>query len=186
MTGRKTDLRAAITEVYAEESVKPAILAMLVLLVLLAAPLGWFIHKIGSEGFRAADTTSYSTLVEKVDMHVGKIQRLLRQEAMDEVALKASIPPMVKLITPDIMQTNLEETVNQGSPGLNVELTGIYWSPNPLSSIVTLGGESYRVGERINGYKIVEIRKTEVVFKDPWGEPVVKYFYDYLGKPKQK
>jgi hypothetical protein len=46
--------------------------------------------------------------------------------------------------------------------------------------VFTFDGKDYHEGDMVEGHTIIEIRKTEVVFKDPEGEEVVKYFYDYM------
>ena len=53
-----------------------------------------------------------------------------------------------------------------------VKVTAIYWSP--VDPLATINDENYRVGDTVNGHTIIEIRKTEVVFRDPQGEEVVK------------
>lgn len=166
---------------YREVRVKPSIYTMLVAVTIVAAPLGWLNQKIGAEGFRIADTTQYRNLVDGVGRDVKAVQRMLDSERMDEVALKGV--PVVTLITPDIMPTNMGEAV-QSNGKLNIELSAIYW--NSHDPIATINGENYHVGEFINGYKIIEIRKTEVVFEDPMGEKVIIYFYDYLDQGKKR
>lgn len=59
-----------------------------------------------------------------------------------------------------------------------LKLSAIYW--NPSDPLVTINDENYRVGDIVNGYKILEIRKTEVLFINSQGEKSVKQFYDYL------
>ncbi len=65
-----------------------------------------------------------------------------------------------------------------------IQLSGIYWNPNDPNA-PAINGENYHVGEVVLRHRSVEIRKTEVVFEDPMGEKVVKYFYDYLDTPKK-
>ena len=167
---------------YRETPVKPAVYTMLVVIVVVAAPLGWLNQKIGAEGFRVADTTQYQNLVREVGRDVKSVERMLNSERVDKKNLKGTLVPTVTLITPDIMPTNMEEAVADNGK-FKVVLSGIYWSPT--DPIATLNGENYHTGEVISGHRIVEIRKTEVVFEDPMGDKLVKYFYDYLDKPKR-
>lgn len=178
MIGKRT--KAGVSSEYREEPIKPAIYTMLVLVVLVAAPLVWVNQKIGAEGFKVADTTQYKDLVMVVAQDVKTVNRMLDNELVDESQLRGV--KTVTLITPDIMPTNMGEAAS--SRKFKIVLKGIYWSPS--DPIVTIGEENYHTGEMIQGHRIVEIRKTEVVFEDPMGEKVVKYFYDYLETPKKK
>jgi len=167
---------------YREVPVKPSVYTMLVVVAVVAAPLGWLNWKIGAEGSRVADTTQYQNLVAVVDRDVETVRHMLDNERVDEKALKGT--PVVTLITPDIMPTNMGEAASQDSGTLKINLSAIYWSPN--DPIATINGENYRVGEMIQNHRIIEIRKTEVVFEDPMGDKVIIYFYDYLDKPKKR
>ncbi len=163
---------------YREVSVKPVIYTMLIIVAAVAIPLGWLNQKIGAEGFKIADTTQYQNLVAMVESDVKRVKHMLDNEHMDESVLIGI--PMVTLILPEIMPTNSEEAVIQNNKTFKIKLSGIYWSPR--DPIVTISGENYHVGEVIQGHRIIEIRKTEVVFEDPMGDKVVKYFYDYMDK----
>ncbi len=168
---------------YREIPVKPAIYTMLIVVAAVAAPLGWLNQKIGAEGFKVADTTQYQNLVAVVGRDVKTVHRILSNELVDEAVLKGTLAPVVTLITPDIMPTNMGEASTQNTGKFNIKLNGIYWSSqNPIA---TINGENYHTGDLIQGHRIIEIRKTEVVFEDPMGDKIVKYFYDYLGKPKK-
>lgn len=179
---RKTKADAASD--YREVPVKPSIYTMLAVVTAVAAPLGWLNLKISAEGSRGADISRYSDLVAVVNRDVDTVQRMLDHEHIDEKELKNSLAPVPTLITPDILPTNIDEAEMQTASSLNIEMNGIYWSPT--DPIVTINNENYHVGDRIQNHLIIEIRKTEVVFEDPMGEKVVKYFYDYLNKPKKK
>ena len=76
------------------------------------------------------------------------------------------------------------KAASQDSGKLKIKLSAIYWNPN--DPIATINGENYRVGEMIQNHRIIEIRKTEVIFEDPMGEKVIIYFYDYLDKPRKR
>jgi hypothetical protein len=181
MTSREQTIDQ-MTQEYREESVKPAVITMLVAVVVVALPLGWIINRIGDAGSRSADISKYKALAALVDGNVVAIRNILENEVVDEDALSGVVAaPVVTLITPDIGPTNLDEAAQNTTKQLDVELKAIYW--NPREPLVTLGNENYRVGEKVQGFTIMEIRKTEVVFRSPLGETVVKYFYEYLDKP---
>ncbi|MEE9369730.1 MAG: hypothetical protein V3V05_12850 [Pontiella sp.] len=170
---------------YQEESIKPAIIVMLVAVVIVSLPLGWMIHKISDQGVRIADVSRYQNLALLVDSNVSTIRKILANDVVDDRVLSGvAAAPLVTLITPNISPTNRDEAAHSNTKNLDVELKAIYWSPR--DPLVTLGDENYRVGEKIQGFTIAEIRKTEVVFKSPLGDTVVKYFYDYLDTPKRK
>jgi hypothetical protein len=176
--------KANAAEEYQQVAVKPSIYIALVVVVFVAVPLGWLNLKVGAEGSRIADISRYSVLVGVVDQDVKKVQLMLDNQDVDENVMKNSLAPVVTLITPDIMPISMDEATKHNSGKLDVELSGIYWSQN--DPIATINDENYHVGEMIEAHRIVEIRKTEVVFEDPMGEKVVIYFYDYLGKPKKR
>lgn len=171
MRGKNKDKSAASD--YRETPVKPAIYTMLIIVAAVAVPLGWLNQKIGAEGFEVADTTQYRNLVAVVDGDVKEIQRML-----DSEQIELNEAPVVTLIVPDIMPTNRSEAATQGSKTFKIKLSGIYWSPT--DPIATINGETCHVGDLVQAHRIIEIRKTEVVFEDPMGEKIVKYFYDYL------
>ena len=176
MIGKNTD--KGVASEYRETPVKPAIYTMLIVVAAVAVPLGWLNQKIGAEGFEVADTTQCQNLVATVSGDVKGIRRMLDGERVDERELKGIMAPAVVLITPDIMPTNMGEAASQISNKFKIELSGIYWSPS--DPIATINGENCHIGDSVQGHRIVEIRKTEVVFEDPMGEKVIKYFYDYL------
>ncbi len=179
----KNKAKGAVSE-YREVSVKPAVYTMLIVVAAVAAPLGWLNQKIGAEGFEIADTSQYQNLVAVVGQDVDMVQRMLDNERIDERELRGTMAPVVTLITPDIMPTNMAEAANQEPEKFKIKLSGIYWSAH--DPLATINGENCHVGDFIQGHRIVEIRKTEVVFEDPMGEKIVKYFYDYLEKPKKR
>ena len=177
---RKMNIQTGTADIYREEPVKPAIYTMLIVVTIVAAPLGWLNQKIGAEGFKVADTSRYQDLVRGVDRDVQMVNRMLVNETLDEKIIQNTISPGVKLITPDIMPTNMGEAAAQDTT-YEIKLSGIYWSRS--DPIVTIDGENYHVGDNVKNHRIVEIRQTEVVFEDPMGEKVVVYFYDYLRSP---
>lgn len=184
-----TDLLSKLPQMpaveYREESPKLALVIMLIVVVLIALPLGWMIRDIGASGFKAADTTKYSTLAKSVTEDIVAVRNMIENELADEkIVIGIASAPMVSLITPDIGPTNMEEAASVDNGELDVVLKAIYW--NPREPLVTIGTENYTVGEKVQGYTIKEIRKTEVVFLSPVGETVVKYFYEYLDDLSRK
>jgi hypothetical protein len=178
MIGKRKAPAGAAVE-YREEPVKPAVYAMLAVMVAVVVPLGMLNQKIGAEGFIAADTSQYENLARTVSRDVDTVKRMLLNEEVEESRL-VGLRTTPMLIIPDIMPTNMDEAVAQGSKKFKVELSGIYWSPT--DPIVTIEGENYHTGDMIKKHRIIEIRETEVVFEDPAGEPVVIYFYDFMNQ----
>jgi len=168
------------TEGYREESPKTAIMITVFSVILVGAPLAYANKKIDDQGSRAADTSRYAKLTSKIEQNVGYVKEVLGKGVVREAILsKTGILANrgTTLITPNIVPTNLSEaTKNQND--LDVVLSAIYWSA--ADPLVTIDDENYHVGDKVNGFTILEIRKTEVVFRSPAGEKVVKYFYDYL------
>jgi hypothetical protein len=185
MIGKTKIAAEGLYNEYTEIQVKPAIYFALLVVVLVAAPLLWWNHKTGAEGLVVADTSNYAALARQVSLDVRTVQGILNNEVVDKRVLRGlGAAPVVTLITPEIMPTNLDEAATLGNRKFNIELSGIYWIP--ADPIVTIDGENYKTGDLVQGHRIVEIRQTEVVFEDPLGEKVVKYFYDFLDDAKKR
>ena len=177
MTGLKQAVVRAETE-YCEESPRLAVILAVILVVLVVIPLGLFNKKIADEGSRNADVSLYSSLAGNVAGNVMIVREILDKGVVDARALAAASAPRVMLITPDVSPTNMQEAADQDPSKLAIKLNAIYW--NPTDPLVTIDNENYRVGDKVQGFTILEIRQTEVVFRSPLGDKVVKYFYDYL------
>ncbi len=165
---------------YREESPKTAVFATVAAVILIGTPLSMANKKIETEGARTADISRYSKLAQKIDDNVGIVKDVLDKGVVDEKILATGGIVASKgttLITPRVMPTNVNESTDDPNV-LNVNLSAIFW--NQSDPIVTIDNENYHVGELIKGFKILEIRKTEVLFRSPTGDKVVKYFYDYL------
>jgi len=171
---------------YCEESPRLAIIIAMAVVIMVGIPLGLLNKKISEEGFRAADVSIYTGLAERVGGNVRVVREMLENGVVDVAALAAVAAPKVKLITPDINPTNMQEAANQDPNKLNVKMQAIYWSPRVEDSLVTIDNENYRVGDKIHGFTIMEIRKTEVVFRNPLGDKIIKYFYEYLETSKAR
>lgn len=177
---RETNPTKVIHCGYREVALRPAIYTMLFIMAIVAAPLGWLNYRIDTEGFLIADTAPYWDLVTGVETDLAMVRRMLADEHIDESELKGAVRPVVA--TPEIAPTNVLKVVTQKNKKLKIKLTAIYWSPR--DPIATINGKTYHTGELLQGCRIVEIRKTEVVFKDKKGEKIVKKFYAYLDEPK--
>lgn len=99
-------------------------------------------------------------------------------EAQDSAALTpvdrfAFSPRAVVLYGPPPRSKNQSSEVEGEKQNIDsVQLNAIYW--NPTNPLVTINDENYRVGNTVNGYKILEIREAEVVFRSPQGKVVVR------------
>ncbi len=165
---------------YKEESVKIPSAITLIIIVLLTVPLAMWIIKINDEGTRAANVARYNTLIATVDHDVRTVRALLGNDAEELAAIReARKTATVTLIVPEVVILE-QKTDGQNVAPLKVTLDGVYWSPsNPLASI---DGETYRVGDVIQGYEIVRIDKTSVQFQSSDGTIVKKDMYDDLLK----
>jgi hypothetical protein len=170
-----------LSEMYREESPKPAVVITVVIVALIAAPLALANKRIGDDGQQAADVSKYSLLARQLNANVTVVLDALKRGVVKESTLKDSGVLGQKgptTIIPPVTPTNLNES--SGNPNeLEINLTAIYW--NPRDPLVTIDNENYYVGDKVKGFTILEIRKTEVVFRSPAGEKIVKYFYDYLN-----
>lgn len=168
-----------LSESYREESVRAPVLITLLVLVLAAAPLVWWIFRINEEGRKSTDISKYNVLVNVVADNVKTVDALLRNDAEELAAIRsAAKQPVVKLIVPDVVIVEEKQQRPDASKPLKVSIDGIYWSSaNPLAGI---NGETYRVGDTIQGYEIVQIDKTSIRFQAADGTIVVMDIYDDL------
>jgi hypothetical protein len=167
---------------YKEESVKIPAVVTVVLLVLICVPLVLWILRINEEGSRATNTAKYDAMVLKVKKDVLTVDALLRNDAAELEAMRvAKQAQVVTLIVPEVVI--VEEKKEPEKVGvLKVSIDGIYWSPkNPL---VSIGDETYRTGDVVQGYEIVRINKTTVHFQAPDGSVVVQDIYENLLNKK--
>lgn len=164
---------------YREEGVRGALIITAVILLIIALPLGLWIVKVNKEGIAAADVTRFNALVKLVDTDVQSVGAMLRNDTEALDAMKASRKkPVITLVVPEILIVENERNNSSGPNPLTVELEGIYWSPrNPL---VGIDGETYKIGDVIDGYEIVRITKTGVQFQSEDGNIVVRDMYENL------
>lgn len=184
MNGRK-DKAAEVAEKYREEATKPAIVYAVLAVALVSAPLAWGIRDIEKKGVESANTAHYSLLAATVGKDVAEVRKILASEVVEEASLVGiAAAAVVEEVPPESVVTNESiPGVAEDPKKLEIRLSAIYW--NARAPLATIDGETYRAGETVKGFKIVEIRETEVEFKGPLGDTVIKYFYDYLEKPKR-
>ncbi len=175
---RKGILEMDVRDSYQEESVKVPFFVTLVVLALVSAPIVYWMMKINDEGSRSANFSNYDALVEVVNNDVRMVDAMLRNDAEALSAIRSSRgAPMVTLIVPDVVI--VQEKRSGNSPeALKVTLEGIYW--NPVTPLVGMNGETYRVGDVIQGYEITRIGKTSVQFQGPDGSIEKRGMYDGL------
>ncbi|MDF7799997.1 hypothetical protein P4C99_11025 [Pontiellaceae bacterium B1224] len=163
---------------YKEESVKIPVAITMVLLLLVCTPLVLWIIKINDEGSRATDISQYNALVSKVNNDVRTVDAILRNDAEELEAIRsAQRTQVVTLIVPEVVIIEERAGAAKAKP-LNISLDGIYWSPN--NPLVSIGDETYRIGDVLQGYEIIGINKTTVQFQAADGTLIVKDMYEDL------
>ena len=178
MAGQANAMKIVIFEEYREESVKVPALITMVVLLLISAPLIFWLTKINEKGLKLADISRYDNLVAMVESDTRAVSAILNNDAAELAAINAARKsPVVTLIIPEVVIQD-EKKPKEGVGPLNIDLEGVYWnSANPL---VGIGGETYRSGDVIQGYEITHIGKTSVQFQAPDGTILVKDMYENL------
>jgi len=170
---------APLSETYREESTKPAVIIMIAAVLLVGTPLALANKRIEDDGQRAADVSRFAQLANKLTDSVTLVFNTHKKATVSDSTLKDNGMLGRKgptLITPDIKPTEMNESRDPNA--LDLKVSAIYW--NPHSPLVTIDGENYREGQKVKGFTILKIGKTEVLFRNPAGENVKKNFYDYL------
>lgn len=167
--------RGNAADSYSEESPRVAIIMAFVLVLLVGTPLALANLKVIEAGSRANDVSTYVRLAKQLDANVAAVREVVGKGVVTEAVITGEGVKGTTLITPLIAPTNIHET---SSDSMEITLSAIYW--NPHDPLVTINNENYHIGDKVKGFTIIEIRKTEVVFRSPAGEKVVKYFYDDL------
>jgi len=128
-----------------------------------------------------ADLAEYEFVEQSVSVDLQSIQSMRQHDASTIEDIHAAMRGQpVTLVIPDVVIVEKSATGASPSP-LTVEVDGIFWNQeNPL---VTLGGETFRVGDLVQEYEIVRIGKTAVFFRDRDGNTVEKDIYENLLKP---
>ncbi|MDF7824474.1 hypothetical protein P4B35_10660 [Pontiellaceae bacterium B12227] len=183
MTQKISRPERAGDENYREETIRlPAVLTLL-LVALIAAPLVYWMVQINREGTRTSNVSQYTVLVDALDSNVKTVDAMLRNDTEElAAALEASRNDIVTMIVPEIIIIEDEPEPSAPKETFDVKLDGIYWSPsNPL---VGLSGETYRVGDRVQGYEIIQIGKSKVRLHGPDDEIVIMDMNEKLRKFK--
>ena len=183
MAGNSLTKTADLSADYQEESIRTPALITLVLMVLISIPLGSWIYRINMAGKNSSNVTKYEKLVKRVDGDVQIVSTVLNSDTAEMEAIQASRSAgTVRLIVPEVVIVEKRDKPAPDKTTLDFELDGIYWSiANPL---VTIEGETYRIGDTVYGYTIVEIRKRSVIFKGKDGKLVEKDIYGDLLQKK--
>ncbi|VGO17543.1 hypothetical protein PDESU_06140 [Pontiella desulfatans] len=170
---------------YREESTRIPLVITLLLLLLTAAPMSYWIFRINQVGTVSTDVSNYDVLVNAVANNVKTVDAMLNNDAEALAAINAnSKKQVVTLIVPEVVIVEDRGMEPKEQRALEIELEGIYWSPaNPL---VGINGETYRMGDSIQGYEIVRIGKTAVQFQGADGNIVVMDMYENLLKAGKK
>jgi len=178
---RKKKQEASNTQdtVYREESTKRSVAIAGVALTLLIVPLVGSISRINAAGLKSADISKYTTLIRTVDSDMRTVEKALANRLSGLESTERS----VTLIIPELVIINEIKPDDERPTSLKIDLKGIYW--NPSNPLVGINNETYRVGDKIQGYVIVKIGKTAVHFKAKDGTLVVKDFYENLFKSKK-
>lgn len=169
---------------YQETTIKMPLLITLIALVLMITPFVFWILKINTEGIRATDATKYNTLTATVESTVQEVSAVLRNDSQELESIRASqSKPVITLVVPEVLIVEKRKEEAPKLEELKVELDGIYWSATrPLAG---LNGETYQVGDKIQGHEILRIGKTFVHFLAPDGSVVVKDIYERLLQTKK-
>jgi hypothetical protein len=177
---KKSSKQDVLSEMYREESPRPAIIIMVVAVALVAAPLALANKRIGDDGQRAADVSKYALLAQKLNANVSVVLTAFKKGIVSESHLRESGVlgnRGATVIIPDRMPKKMGES--DKDPGNDdLRLSAIYWIPG--DPLVTINDENYREGDKVEGFTILKIGKTEVELRSPAGEKIVKKFYDYL------
>lgn len=179
MKAKVDKMSSGQTAVYREESIRIPTAITLLLLIAITIPLVAWIFKIEKAGKLATDVSKYDQLAQRVDDDVKVVAAYLSNDEAEQQALLAAYRTgSVTLIVPDVKIVESRDPALTKDETLNFEMDGIYWSPsNPL---VTIEGETYRVGDTVHGHEIVGIGERSVTFKSRDGALVQKDIYDDL------
>lgn len=178
MSGKAGNANIDLSVDYREESIKlPAAMAVVAML-LVGIPLATWIYRIDAAGKKLADVSKYEVLVEGVNGDVQTVNAVLSNDARLLEGINRDEAKKVTLIVPEVVIVeNRKDQPKEQSP-LKADLDGIYW--NPANPLVTIDGETYRIGDIVQGYEIIEINKRSVRFKGQDGTVVEKDIYEGL------
>jgi hypothetical protein len=172
---KKKQKRAGTAVAYQEETVGLPLLIALVVTGLVAVPLLWMIPRINQEGEKTANVSRYEQMTVVLSGAVTKVYEMLTssEAALRQVQLLEEPKDPILLIE-DLPVVDVVEI----APELNVESMNIYW--NAGRPLVGIDGETYAVGDFVDGYKITDIQQTKVFFKGVDGQIIAKDMYEDL------
>ncbi len=176
MLGKASNTNVGLSSEYREETAKLPVAITVAAVLLVGIPLAVWIFRIDEAGKISADISKYETLVQTVDGDVQTVDAILDKDA--EAINAADKKRTVTLIVPEIVIVEDRKNGSEKQSSLNIALDGIYW--NPDSPLATIDGETYREGDTIQGYTIIEIGKRSVRFKGKDGTIVEKDMYEDL------
>jgi hypothetical protein len=184
MMGGKGNANIDVSVPYREETVKiPAIITVVVLL-LLAAPLVFWIYSINVKVAKSTDIARYEKLIASVKTDVRAVDAMLRDDSVELARINAlRKKPVVTLVVPEVVIVEEKNAPSKSQDVLTAELEGIFWHPrNPLACI---DGNTYRIGDTVQGHEIVMIGKEFVRFKALDGTITKLSMYENLFKKKK-
>lgn len=183
MIGKAKSPEGATVFAYREQAIHFPIAVMVIALLLVCAPSLFWIHRVNAQGNSKNSVVHYHALLDLVAADIRAVDALMRDDATALAALDATRKaPVVRLIVPDVVIVGEKVPEKEVSP-LRSVLEAIYW--NKTNPLATLDGETYRVGDSLQGYEIVAINKSTVHFKGGDGKVVVKDIDEDLRKYKR-
>jgi len=184
MLGKASTTTFDLSTGYHEESIRIPAVITVVILLLIGIPMALWIYRIDKTGEKATNISKYETLVTSVDSDVQVVNAVLDNDATELEAINAARSAgTVRLIVPEVVIVEQRDNSSKVNSPLDIEMDGIYWSPaNPL---MTIGGETYREGDTIQGYIIVDIGKRSATFKGKDGSLIEKDIYENLLQNKR-
>lgn len=181
MTGKAKSPEGGTVVAYREQSIHFPIAVMVVALLLVCAPSLFWIHRVNVQGNSENSVVHYHALLDLVATDILAVDALMRDDASALAALDATRKaPVVRLIVPDVVIVEEKKVPEKEVSPLRSVLEAIYW--NKTNPLATLDGETYRVGDSLQGYEIVAINKSTVLFKGGDGKVVVKDIDEDLRK----
>lgn len=175
--------KISVSTPYKEESVRVPVIITIIILALIITPLVLWIMRIDDAGTRAANVSKFDSLIGSVQQDVRAVRAFLDNNTDELEAMRnAQQEQVVTLIVPEVII--VDEQKEQRIDPLKVDLEGIYWSPN--NPLVSINEETYRVGDIIQGYEIIQIGKMAVLFQSPDGTVIEKDMYGDLLNGKNR
>ncbi|WP_372846102.1 hypothetical protein [Pontiella sp.] len=184
MKGGTSKANIDVSIPYREETVKIPAIISIVAVLLVAAPLVFWIYTINAEGAKSTDIARYEHLIASVKNDAAAVDAMLRNDAVELARINAMRKkPVVTLVVPEVVIVEEKKGSSNSQDLLSAELEGIFWHPsNPLACI---NGDTYRIGDKVQGYEIVRIGKESVRFKALDGTITQLNMYENLFKKKK-